>query len=98
MNEIRNLNETLTAKNSEIEFILASDKKFMGDNETIQNGLKEHIKRLQDKIFLVQREAEIELFHTIDRLQNQYQDNLNTLNDQFDQVRRTHQEEVDKLN
>lgn len=29
MNEIRNLNETLSAKNSEIEFILAADKKFM---------------------------------------------------------------------
>ncbi len=29
MNEIRNLNDTLTAKNSEIEFILAADKKFM---------------------------------------------------------------------
>lgn len=40
MNEIRNLNETLAAKNSEIEFILAADKKFMEDNETIQNGLK----------------------------------------------------------
>lgn len=31
-------------------------------------------------------------------MQNQYQENLNNLNDQFDQVRRTHQEEVDKLN
>lgn len=70
----------------------------MEDNLTIQNGLKEHINRLQDKIFLIQRESEVELFQTIDRLQNQYQENVNTLNDQFDQVRRTHQEEVDKLN
>ena len=29
MNEIRNLNNTLSAKNSEIEFIIAADKKFM---------------------------------------------------------------------
>ena len=70
----------------------------MEDNLTIQNGLKEHINRLQDKIFLIQRESEVELFQTIDRLQNQYQENVNTLNDQFDQVRRTHQEEVDKMN
>lgn len=55
MNEIRNLNSTLSAKNSEIEFIIAADKKFMEDNETLQNGLKAHIKRLQDKIFLIQR-------------------------------------------
>lgn len=28
----------------------------MEDNEQIQNDLKEHIKRLQDKIFIIQRE------------------------------------------
>jgi hypothetical protein len=31
-------------------------------------------------------------------LQTQYQENLNNYNDQFDQVRRTHQEEAEKLN
>lgn len=40
MNEICNLNETLSAKNSEIGFILAADKKYMEDNESIQKGLK----------------------------------------------------------
>jgi hypothetical protein len=69
----------------------------MEDNETLQNGLKAHIKRLQDKIFLIQRESEIELFQTIDRLQTQYKENLDSYNQEFDKVRRTHQEEVDRL-
>jgi dynactin complex subunit len=98
MSEIRNLNTTLASKNNEIEFILTADKKFMEDNETIQNGLKAHIKRLQDKIFLVQRESEIELFQTVDRLRTQYEENISALNQEFDNVRNTHQQEVDKLN
>jgi hypothetical protein len=69
----------------------------MEDNETLQNGLKAHIKRLQDKIFLIQRESEIELFQTIDRLQTQYKENLYSYNQEFDKVRRTHQEEADRL-
>jgi hypothetical protein len=69
----------------------------MEDNETLQNGLKAHIKRLQDKIFLIQRESEIELFQTIDRLQTQYKENLDSYNQEFDKVRRTHQEEADRL-
>jgi hypothetical protein len=36
----------------------------------------------------------MELFQTIDRLQKEYQENINTLNDNFDNVRRTHVEEV----
>jgi hypothetical protein len=69
----------------------------MEDNEALQNGLKAHIKRLQDKIFLIQRESEIELFQTIDRLQTQYKENLDSYNQEFDKVRRTHQEEADRL-
>lgn len=69
----------------------------MEDNENLQNGLKAHIKRLQDKIFLIQRESEIELFQTIDRLQTQYKENLDSYNQEFDKVRRTHQEEADRL-
>lgn len=97
MNEIRNLNNTLSAKNSEIQFIIAADKKFIQDNEILQDGLKAHIKRLQDKIFLIQREFEIELFQTIDRLQNQYKENLDSYNKEFDKVRKSHLEEVDRL-
>lgn len=69
----------------------------MEDSENLQNGLKAHIKRLQDKIFLIQRESEIELFQTIDRLQTQYKENLDSYNQEFDKVRRTHQEEADRL-
>lgn len=97
MSEIRNLNNTLSSKDSEIEFLLKADRKFIQDNEETQNGLKAHIKRLQDQIFTIQRENEVELFETINRLQTEYQNNINSMNDEFDKVRQTHDDKVRQL-
>ena len=75
LEEIRNLNETLQKKDKEINYLLEFDKKQIEENEQIQKDLKNHINRLQDKIFRIQREDEIELFTTVDRLQKQYEKN-----------------------
>ena len=75
LEEIRNLNETVHKKDKEINYLLEFDKKQIEENEQIQKDLKNHINRLQDKIFKVQREDEIELFTTVDRLQKQYEKN-----------------------
>lgn len=75
LEEIRNLNETVQKKDKEINYLLEFDKKQIEENEQIQKDLKNHINRLQDKIFRVQREDEIELFTTVDRLQKQYEKN-----------------------
>ena len=75
LEEIRNLNEIVQKKDKEINYLLEFDKKQIEENEQIQKDLKNHINRLQDKIFRVQREDEIELFTTVDRLQKQYEKN-----------------------
>ena len=66
--EIQSLNETIRKKDSEIQYLIDCDRKSMAENEEIQHGLKDHIRRLQDKIFVLQRENEIELFKTVDRM------------------------------
>ena len=45
-------------KDAEITFLLAADKRQIEENEETQNALKSHIQRLQDKIFVIQRENE----------------------------------------
>lgn len=54
--------------------------------------MKAHIRRLQDKIFIIQRENEIELFNTVDRLKTQYDENISELNRNFDQIREGHKD------
>ena len=98
MSEIRNLNEALRKKDDELSFVLAADKKFMDENEETQNGLREHIRILEDKIFTLQRENEIELFKTIDRLKQQYDQNINQIEEDHDDVKKAHKEKVDSLN
>ena len=74
--EINNLNETVAKKDAEIAFLITADKRQIEENEETQNALKSHIQRLQDKIFIIQRENEIELFNTVDRLKSQYDENI----------------------
>lgn len=59
LEEIRNLNEIIAKKDAEIAFLIEADKRQLQENEEIQNSLKAHIRRLQDKIFVIQRECEI---------------------------------------
>lgn len=56
LEEIKNLNEVIAKKDGEIAFLLDCDKRQIEENEKTQNDLKAHIKRLQDKIFVIQRE------------------------------------------
>ena len=56
LEEIKSLNETLRSKDAEITLLLKVDKEQIEENEQIQNDLKAHIRRLQDKIFIIQRE------------------------------------------
>lgn len=98
LEEINNLNKTIQSKDSEIAFLLKVDKDQIIENEQIQNDLKAHIRRLQDKIFIIQRENEIELFQTVDRLKTQYEENISELNRNFDQIQAGHKDQVKDLN
>lgn len=53
------MNETIEKKDSEIAYLLKCDKEELENNEQVQNDLRSHIRRLQDKIFTIQRENEI---------------------------------------
>lgn len=65
MEEINDLNATLTKKNQQINFLTACDKRQLEDHEQAENTLKKLISKLQDKIFTIQRENELELYNTI---------------------------------
>ena len=88
----------MAKKDAEITFLLAADKRQIEENEETQNALKSHIQRLQDKIFVIQRENEIELFNTVDRLKSQYDENISELNRNFDNIRAGHKDHVSDLN
>ena len=76
MEEINNLNTTLAKKNDEINFLTECDKKQLEDHENAENNHRRLIGKLEDKIFTIQRENELELYRTIERLKNQYNDNM----------------------
>ncbi len=63
--EINNLNITLTKKNEEIRFLIACDKRQLEDHENAENSLRTLVGKLEDKIFTIQRENELELYETI---------------------------------
>lgn len=63
--EINNLNITLTKKNEEIRFLIACDKRQLEDHENAENSLRILVGKLEDKIFTIQRENELELYETI---------------------------------
>ena len=56
MEEVKNLNNTLTKKNEEINFLTECDKKQLEDHEHAENNYRRLIGKLEDKIFTVQRE------------------------------------------
>lgn len=78
--EIDSLNATLAKKDEEIAFLLASDKKQLEAHESSETALRNLVAKLEDKIFTIQRESELELYQTIQRLKAQYQDNLQSAN------------------
>ena len=90
LEEIKNLNETVEKKDAEIAYLLNCDRNEINENEQTQKDLKNHIRRLQDKIFAIQRENEVELFSTIARLQKQYEDNTKELTENFDNIQKAH--------
>lgn len=55
MEEINNLNNTLTKKNEEINFLIECDKKQLEDHENAENNSRRLVGKLEDKIFTVQR-------------------------------------------
>ncbi len=56
LEEIGNLNEVISKKDAEIAFLIECDRKQIEENEAIQKDLKALIRRLEDKIFVIQRE------------------------------------------
>ena len=98
MEEINNLNATLVKKNEEINFLTACDKLQLEDHENSENKYRLHIAKLEDKIFAIQRENELELYDTIERLKNQYNDNLAKYRDEMDDMKAAHNSHIDSLN
>jgi regulator of replication initiation timing len=97
LEEVRNLSETVTKKDAEISYLIECDRKQIQENEEIQRDLKAHIRRLQDKIFVIQRESELELFSTVSRLHKQYEENIASMNADFDRIRVGHKDQVKDL-
>jgi chromosome segregation ATPase len=97
MDEITNLNITLTKKNEEINFLTDCDKKQLEDHKNSENNLRKLIAKLEDKIFTIQRENELELYEAIERLKNQYDNNLRKAKDEWDDIRVAHNATLDNL-
>jgi type I site-specific restriction endonuclease len=95
--EINNLNETLRKKNDEINFLTTCDRRQLEDHENSENSLKLLVGRLEDKIFTIQRENELELYDTIARLKSQYEENLTKAQAEWDDIRLAHNATVDAL-
>ena len=98
MNEIDNLNATLSIKNTEQLLLLELEKKFVFEHERVTDELKNHIKRLQDKIFEIHRSNELELFNAIDRLKTAHKQDLKGCRDEFRRVETHYEERVATLN
>ena len=97
LEEINNLNTTLVKKNEQINFLNACDKRQLEDHENSENNLKRHIAKLEDKIFSIQRENELELYNTVERLRNQYNDNMAKYREEMDELKVTHNSQMDGL-
>jgi len=97
LEEINNLNLTLVKKNEEINFLTACDKRQLEDHENAENNLRRHIAKLEDKIFSIQRENELELYETIERLKNQYNDNMAKYREEMDELKIAHNGQADSL-
>ena len=97
MEEIRSLNETVAKKDAELTYLLKCDKNQIEENESTQKDLKGHVRRLQDKVFVLQRENEVELFRTVARLQQQYEENLKRQTTDFEEIQKAHRDEVADL-
>lgn len=97
LEEVNNLNSALARKNDEIAFLLESDRKQLEAHSSSESALKSLVARLEDKIFTIQREAELELYQTIERLKTQYQENLQSANTQWEETQLAHQALVDSL-
>lgn len=95
--EISNLNKALTKKSEEIDFLLECDKKQLEAHASSESALKALVAKLEDKIFTIQREAELELYDTIARLKAQYQENLDSANAEWEEARLAHNALVDSL-
>ena len=88
--EIVSLNASLAKKNEEIAFLLESDKRQLESHESSETALKNLVAKLEDKIFTIQRESELELYQTIQRLKAQYQDNLQSAAAEWEETRLAH--------
>ncbi|MCB0370050.1 MAG: hypothetical protein KDD45_11660 [Bdellovibrionales bacterium] len=55
------------------------------------------IDKLEDQIFKIQRENEIELYETIERLKNQYNDSMAKARDEWEEIRLAHASSVEAL-
>lgn len=92
------LNASLQSKNTEIEALLALQRSFMEEHEHITDELKNHIKKLQEKIFEIHRHNELELFSAIERLKASHDKDLKLSRDEFKRIENQYDERIRDLN
>lgn len=86
MKEVETLRAAIISKNSEIDSLLALQRNFMDEHEQVTGDLKAHIRRLQDKIFEIHRQNELELFAAIERLKAKHDEDLKKSREEFKRI------------
>jgi chromosome segregation ATPase len=70
----------------------------MEEHESITNDLKAHIKQLQDKIFDIHRQNELELFAAIDRIKGKHDEDLKKFREEFKRIENQYDDRIRDLN
>ena len=74
------------------------DKRQLEAHHQAEQAYRNLIDKLENKIFEIQRENELELAATIERLSNQYKENLAKAQEEWEEIRLVHANKVDALN
>ena len=95
--EIENLNDTLKKKNDETQFLTECDKRQLEAHQRAEDAYRKLVDKLENKIFTIQRENELELAATVERLSAQYKENLNNAQNEWEEIRLVHANQVEGL-
>lgn len=96
--EIDNLNATLKKKNDQTQFLTECDKKQLQAHHQAEQAYRLLVDKLENKIYEIQRQNELELASTIERLSTQYKENLEKAQEEWQDIRLVHANKVDSLN
>lgn len=96
--EVEVMRAALNSKNVEIDALLTLQRNFMDEHEQITTDLKNQIKKLQDKIFEIHRQNELELFSAIERLKARHDEDLKKSREEFKRIENQYDDRIRDLN